>query len=212
MLSGGKMDVIMNTVFQNLLDDAVKFHGHLCGGQVLGVRMAMAGLRELGIEDPKGVQGRNLVIFIEIDRCAADAIISVTGRTPGKRSIKIMDYGKMAATFVDTESGKAVRICVRPESNAKVSEMTQKRMSVKDETAGTIEALTAISETELLKIRPVNVELRPQDLPGTPLASVNCAFCGETIRDMREIQQGGKVLCRPCADNKAYYTEIEDTI
>jgi len=103
------MNETTSTAFNRHLDNAVKFHGHLCGGQVVGVRMAMAGLRELGIENPRSSEGRDLVIFIEIDRCAADAIISVTGRTPGKRSIKIMDYGKMAATFVDTGTGKAVR-------------------------------------------------------------------------------------------------------
>ncbi len=206
------MNELTSTTFNRHLDHAVKFHGHLCGGQVVGVRMAMAGLRELGIVDSRSNEGRDLVIFIEIDRCAADAIISVTGRTPGKRSIKIMDYGKMAATFVDTGTDRAVRVSIRPDSNQKIAEMKQSHMPEKDENSATIEALTAIPEKELLMTRQVRVEIRPQDLPGESLNSTICTSCGETVRDMREIYREGKALCRPCAENKAYYEEIKENL
>ncbi|MBI2544417.1 MAG: formylmethanofuran dehydrogenase subunit E family protein, partial [Candidatus Rokubacteria bacterium] len=86
--------------FGELLREAVAFHGHLCPGQVLGVRMAMAGCRALGVAEPKGM-GKNLVVFVEIDRCATDAIQAVTGCSLGKRTLKHVDYGKMAATFVN---------------------------------------------------------------------------------------------------------------
>ena len=75
--------------FERCLEDAVRFHGHLCGGQIIGVRMALAGLRELGLRDPRGADRKKLLAVVEIDRCATDAIISVTGLSPGKRNLKI---------------------------------------------------------------------------------------------------------------------------
>ena len=95
---------------QEYLDEAAIAHGHLCAGQVLGVRMAMLGLKKLGIEDPKGKDRKRLVTFVEIDRCATDAVGVVTGCRLGKRALKFRDWGKMAATFVDLESGRAIRV------------------------------------------------------------------------------------------------------
>jgi len=195
--------------FQRLLDEAVKFHGHLCGGQVIGVRMAMAGLRELGIKEPRGKEGRDLVIFVEIDRCATDAIISVTGRTPGKRSLKMLDYGKMAATFVNVGTGKAVRICVRADLDEKVRRIARANETGEGEEAAYLAALAAMPEDEVLKIGRVIVNIRPRDLPGKPLSSVICERCGEAVRDMREVYRWGRILCRPCADRQTYYA-LED--
>src|SRR5437764_12175863 len=98
------------------LEDAAVAHGHLCAGQVLGVRMAMYGLQKLGIEDPQGKDRKRIVTFVEIDRCATDAIMVVTGCRLGKRALKFRDWGKMAATFVDLGSGKAVRVAARESS------------------------------------------------------------------------------------------------
>lgn len=191
--------------FQRLLDEAVRFHGHLCGGQIIGVRMAMAGLRELDIKDPRGRQGKDLVIFVEVDRCASDAIISVTGRTPGKRSIKIRDYGKMAATFIDTRSDRAVRVNVRPDSDEKTRRIAQTDLPQKEEKEAYLAALAAMPEEDLLRIQAVSVELKPQDLPGKPLDTAACQKCGETVLDMRQVVLDGKVLCKPCARGSDYY-------
>lgn len=199
-----------NEDFQKLLDEAVRFHGHLCGGQILGVRMAMAGLRELEIKDPRGREGRDLVIFVEIDRCATDAIIAVTGRTPGKRSIKIIDYGKMAATFVDIGSGRAVRVSIRGDSRKKVEQMAKTDFPREEGRQADLTALMAIAERDLLMIQEVRVNLRPQDLPGEPLDSVICQECGEAVLDMRHVLRKGRVLCKSCAQMGDYYT-VRDT-
>ena len=100
------------------LEDAAVAHGHLCAGQVLGVRLAMLGLQKLGIDDPQGKDRKRIVTFVEIDRCATDAIMVVTGCGLVKRALKFRDWGKMAATFVDLESGKAVRVAARESSKA----------------------------------------------------------------------------------------------
>jgi len=89
------------------LQEAEAFHGHLCGGIVTGVPMALRGLKEIGVRDPTGEDRKNLMIFAEIDRCATDGVTSVTGCRPGKRTMKIKDFGKMAATFLNLETGMA---------------------------------------------------------------------------------------------------------
>src|SRR6202035_3960812 len=98
------------------LHDAEQAHGHLCAGQVLGVRMAMLGLEKLGVDDPHGKDRKRLVTFVEIDRCATDAIGVVTGCRLGKRALKFRDWGKMAATFIDLPSGRALRIAAKESS------------------------------------------------------------------------------------------------
>src|SRR5437773_6264765 len=100
------------------LRDAEKAHGHLCAGQVLGVRLAMLGLQKLGIDDPPGKDRKRLITFVEIDRCATDAVGVVTGCRLGKRALKFRDWGKMAATFVDVDTGKAIRIAAKESSKA----------------------------------------------------------------------------------------------
>ncbi len=98
---------------ESLLHQAEIAHGHLCAGQILGVRLALLALRRLNIEDPRSrtlpdgtlnPDRKRLVTFVEIDRCATDAIAVVTGCRLGKRALKFRDWGKMAATFVDLAS------------------------------------------------------------------------------------------------------------
>jgi formylmethanofuran dehydrogenase subunit E len=106
---------MLNTVadFETLLTESVKIHGHLCAGQVLGVRMSMLGLSEIGIRDPRGKDRKSIIVYVEMDRCATDAVQSVTGCSLGRRTMKFMDYGKMAATYVNLTTGKAVRVVAR---------------------------------------------------------------------------------------------------
>lgn len=192
--------------FERLLEDAVRFHGHLCGGQVIGVRIAMVGLRELGITDPRGTQRKDFIAIVETDRCATDAIIAVTGLTPGKRSIKILDYGKMAATFVHLPSGRAVRVSARTESrqsaNAKVDPQDKGTNREKD---AYLDALIALTEDELLQVQQVSVELEPQDLPGHPQFQAVCSQCGEIVLDKREVQRDGRPWCQACAAGRHRY-------
>lgn len=191
--------------FQSLLDGAVEFHGHLCGGQIIGVKMAMAGLREIGIEDPKGKDRKDLIVLVEIDRCATDAIITVTGCRVGRRSLKVLDYGKMAATFVNMKTGRAVRINATAESRRRAEELEGELIPTYGVENAFCEALVRMSEEELFKIREVEVRLRPQDLPGEPLDIVICEECGETVLDMREVEKQGRLLCKTCAEGMSYY-------
>ena len=99
--------------YDELLEAAGNFHGEVCHGIAFGTRMTMSGLKRIGITDPKGADRKKLMVFVEIDRCATDAIMALTGCRPGKRTMKIRDYGKMAATFINLETGRAVRVVLK---------------------------------------------------------------------------------------------------
>ena len=109
-----------NLDFETCIGEAKAFHGDLCAGIVLGTRMAILGLTAVGIDDPKGGDRKDLIVYVETDRCASDAILAVTGCHPGKRTMKILDHGKMAATFINLKTGKAVRVVAKNKDGDKV--------------------------------------------------------------------------------------------
>jgi len=185
---------------KKLLKEASAFHGHLCAGIVLGTRMSLLGLKAIEIDDPKGKDAKNLIVYVEMDRCASDAILSVTGCHPGKRSLKIFDYGKMAATFVNLKTGKAVRVAAK-DKNEGPREYTPEMIEQDPHT----EKYAMAPAEELFEVKEVEVNLRPEDMPGKPLRIVTCDLCGERVMDMREVRRDGTVLCRPCAEGKRYY-------
>ncbi len=187
--------------FEPLLRESVRVHGHLCAGQVLGVRMSMLGLRETGIFDPKGKDRKNIIVFVEMDRCATDAVQSVTGCSLGHRTMKFMDYGKMAATFVNLATNKAVRIFAKDESRVLAKSYFP---DIKNKYTVQLEAYKIMSDCELFTVTQVRVTIRPEDMPGRPSRRVVCESCNELVQDAREVRQDGRTLCRPCAD-KGYY-------
>ena len=186
------------------LELAEQSHGHMCPGQVLGVRMAIAGLKALGIDDPAKHRKR-LVTFVEIDRCAADAVALVTGCRLGKRSLKFFDYGKVAATFANLETGEAVRVVARDDSREKAQTMFPE---LGDPYKQQLAAYKAMEDAELFTVHRVRVKIGPQDLPGRPRSRVPCEKCGEGINDGRERLVNGRILCRSCAD-ESYYEPVE---
>lgn len=184
---------------ERLLEEAKEFHGDLCAGITLGTRMSVLGLTAIGIDDPRGKDRKNLIVYVETDRCASDAILSVTGCHPGKRSMKILDYGKMAATFINTETGKAVRVVAKDKDNGK--EYSPEQAEREPHTV----AYAMAPAAELFDIEEVAVDLKPEDMPGKPLRIVTCSSCGERVMDMREVVKDGAVLCKPCAEGTRYY-------
>jgi formylmethanofuran dehydrogenase subunit E len=187
-----------------LLDRAEQSHGHMCAGQVLGVRMAMLGCRAVGVEDPRGADRKNLIVFVEIDRCAADAVNTVTGCRLGKRTLKFFDYGKLAATFLNVKTGDAVRV-VALDSSREAADCAFPEIHGKYERQ--LHAYKLLPEEELFKVERVRVELPPQDQPGRPVSRVQCVECGEGINDRREVSRDGRILCRACA-GEAYFTRL----
>jgi formylmethanofuran dehydrogenase subunit E len=179
-------------------------HGHLCAGQVLGIRMAVHGLTLLGLDDPLGAHRKRLVTFVEIDRCATDAIGVVTGCRLGKRALKFLDYGKMAATFCDLETGKSVRLSALESSKDRAARLFP---HLEKPALQQLEAYRVLPPAELFSVQWVEVRLLPQDLPGFKGPRVFCHSCGERINFGREVVSEGRTLCRACAGG-AYYDPL----
>lgn len=189
--------------FDDYLQDAERAHGHMCAGQVLGVRLAMLGLARLGIDDPIK-QRKRLVTFVEIDRCATDAVAVVTGCRLGKRALKFRDWGKLAATFVDVSTHRAIRIVARESSKdlacARFPELPDKNRQQ-------MAAYRQLTDAELFEEMWVEVDLPPEEFPGYKGEKVTCDHCGEGINFRREVVRDGRRLCRACA-GEAYYKPI----
>jgi formylmethanofuran dehydrogenase subunit E len=180
--------------FEELFRESSNLHGHHCAGQVLGVRMAMVGCREVGIDEPKGC--KKLIVYVEMDRCAADAVQSVTGCSLGKRTLKFLDYGKMAVTFVNTETRKAVRVLAKDDARSSAARYAPAAMSSREAQK---QAYAIMPEHALFSLHPVNVEIAEEDMPGFRGARVYCQDCGEGIHFRREVNLAGRTLCIPCA-------------
>ncbi len=182
--------------FETLLEKGKNFHGDICPGIVMGTRIAMAGMRELEMNVFE--KNRDLIVYVEIDRCMTDAIQAVTGLTMGHRTLKFRDYGKFAATFVDLSTNKAIRISALESSRGDPSEVDMDEI---------VEKLSNIPEEELMRIEAVQVDIPEEDIPGFPKYKTFCEECGERILDRREIIVDDKTFCKACAEGQ-YYQKI----
>ena len=169
------------------------FHGHACAGIALGTKITMAAMQALGLDPEK--KNKNLIVYTEIDRCMTDAVQAITGCTLGHRSLKHADYGKFAATFVNTDTGKAVR--------ATIPEHISNEATIEE----TLCKISHIPDNELVMLQEVTVQIPETDLPGSPREKAVCASCGERVVDGRQVKKGGKTLCKSCAGN-SYFQKI----
>ena len=203
-----------------LLLEAERAHGHLCAGQILGVRMAMLALDRLGIREPRkrtladgslNPDRKRPVVFVEIDRCATDAIGVVTGARVGKRALKLRDWGKMAATFVDLDAKladdvyKGVRVVALESSKARAKELYPEL----DKNAQQMKAYREMPDAELFSEQWVRVPLPPSEFPGFKGERVVCSRCGEGVNFDRWREIDGQRVCIPCADaNEPYWQPL----
>jgi formylmethanofuran dehydrogenase subunit E len=192
----------MPLLFEHLLKEAEIAHGHLCAGQILGVRMAMLGCERLGIEDPRGADRKRLVTFVEIDRCATDAIAVVTGCRLGKRALKFRDWGKMAATFIDLPTGKAIRIAARESSKERARELFPE---IENKNQQQMHAYREMINEDLFTEQWVTVPLEAREMPGYKSPRIACSVCGEGINYDREVRRDGAIFCQGCADSDTRY-------
>jgi len=183
---------------------AEQAHGHLCAGQILGLRMALYGMKLLALADPAGADRKRLVTFVEIDRCVTDAIPVVTGCRLGKHALKFRDFGKVAATFCDVGSDRAIRIVARESAKQRAREMYPE---IENRNQQQIRAYREMPDEDLFETQWVRVTLAPEDLPGYKAPRVLCAQCREPVSFKREVQRDGRTLCRACAGER-YYTPL----
>lgn len=178
--------------FDYYLKKAGDYHGHICPGIVYGTRISLAAMKMLGL-DPD-IKHKNLIVYAEIDRCMTDAVQVISGCHLGHRSMKYVDYGKFAATFIDTGSGKAVRGTIKGTFNGS------------SEVEELIKTVSGLPDETVISLQEVKVEIPELDLPGFPRRTATCSICGERVMDGREIFKDGTVFCRACVNGK-YYQE-----
>ena len=193
--------------FEGLLAGSVAAHGHLCPGQIVGVRMGLLGLRLLDFEAPPTYpQLKRLIVFVEMDRCTGDAVAFVTNAKLGRRSLKFVDYGIMAATFVNLENGQAYRVVSTEESRDLALIYAPLET---DKRAAQLAAYRIMPDSLLFRVQQVQVDLTPFDLPGPTRRKVTCVQCGQVVRDNREVVKDGLPYCRPCAGG-GYFTAARE--
>jgi len=201
--------VITLKKFEILLEESVKAHGHLCAGQVIGVRMAMLGCRLVGIDEPKSPLFRKqLIVYVEIDRCATDAISSVTGCQLGKRTLKFTNYGINAATFLNLTTNKAYRIVSTEQSRDLAAKYAPDATTLQK---AQLEGYKVMPDNLLFNGYEVKVQLDDSDMPGPPKSHMVCETCGQMVRDGREIVTNidgkAKTICRPCS-KRSYFSPL----
>lgn len=184
--------------YDEQLKIAGDFHGEICGGIAIGTKLAMYGMELMGMELNK--RHKNLIVFLEIDRCMADAVQAVTRCTMGKRSLKQMYYGKFAATFYNMDTGEAIRIVDADANKQGKAKETKEEMRKR---------FRETPAEELFTVQKVKVNLPEPQKPGAMHSSVWCSVCGEKVGDERHVVRGGKPVCKSCAEG-SYYELIEE--
>jgi len=190
--------------FHVLLAESAAAHGHLCPGQVVGVRMALLGCRLIGLDEPRRrEQIKRLIVYVEMDRCTADAVAQVTGVRLGRRSLKFADYGIMAATFVRLDTGAAFRI-ISTEDARDLCELYAP--GIEDKVARQIAAYKRMPDSVLFQVQQVRVPLSELELPGPTRSKVVCVRCGQVVRDGKQVNSPQGLLCKPCGQG-AYFSD-----
>ncbi len=182
------------------LERAIEYHGHMCFGQVLGIHLAEKGMEALGTRDPK-----KIIVYVENDRCIADAIQILTGTRLGRRTMKLVNYGKMAATFIHTDTGAAYRVWVNPKSSVMIGDFSKDREERHRQYGSVLEAPT----DDVVSVRRVKMDIPPDEMPGKPRRTVWCAGCGEKVMDGKDVPGPDGPRCLACA-NGAYYSIVGD--
>ncbi len=188
-------------LFERLVTGCMANTGHNCPGQVLGVRMAALALSIIGIEDPKGKDRKRLIVIVELDRCATDAIQYVTGCSIGKRTLKVFDYGKMAATFINLSTNVAVRVVAKEEAR----EIAKKHFpAIRDKYLAQAQAYRIMADDDLFEAHRVVIGFPYNQVPLKESFRTRCDSCGEYIQDRKEVRIRGMVVCRSCAEGRYY--------
>ena len=190
----------------HLLEKSMQDHDHLCPRQILGVRIGLAGMKALGFDEPP--TKKRLLVITETDGCFVDGLIAATDCTVGHRTLRVEDYGKVAATFVDVKTGRTVRVApaldVRERAYAYAPDEPRHYFAQ-------MQAYQVMPDEEMFAIQEVVLNASVQEIVSRPGVRVNCDVCGEEIMNEREVKQEGLTLCRACAHG-GYYQSIQNSI
>ncbi len=183
----------------HLLEKSAKEHSHLCPRQILGVRIGLAGMAALGFSEPPAK--KQLLVISETDGCFVDGVTAATGCTVGHRTLRVEDYGKVAATFVDVRTGRAMRVAPRLDVRERACNFI---LEESRRYFAQMQAYQFMTDEDMLTVQEVVLNTPIEQIVSRPGIRVNCDICGEEIMNEREIRQNGLTLCFPCAHGGYY--------
>lgn len=193
---------------QHLLERSVRGHSHLCPRQILGVRIGLAGMNTFGFSEPP--VNKQMLAISETDGCFVDGITASTGCAVGHRTLRVEDYGKVAATFVDTRTGRAVRVAPRLDIREQACSFAPEESR---HYFAQMQAYQTMPDREMLTFQEVTLNTPIEKIVSRPGLRVNCDVCGEEIMNEREILCNGLTLCRICAEGGYFQpVHIQDVI
>ncbi len=187
------------TGFKELLQKSAEMHQHLCPRQVLGVRMGLLAGSRLGLDVPQ--QDKRMLTIVETDGCFIDGLAVATGCRIGRRSMRVLDFGKVAATFVDTQTGRAVRIVPSADSRPLAKVYAPKAES---RWHAYLLGYQRIPDEELFTIQEVMLDVSLAEILSKDGYRVNCEICGEEIINERQVHHEGMLMCRSCTGERYY--------
>jgi len=196
-------DVVVNTKLEEMLAQSAAMHKHLCPRQVLGVRMGMYAAGLFALDLPQ--RDKRLLAFVETDGCFADGVSVATGCTMGHRTMRLVDYGKVAATFVDTHDGRAIRLSPLPDVRVRAAAALPDAAS---RWKAQLEAYQLLQDQEMFRSQVVRLKLDVKAIVGKPGMRVNCSACGEEILNQRGLAKDGQTFCQSCA-GESYWSPAE---
>lgn len=179
---------------QPLLEKSTQDHDHLCPRQILGVRIGLAGMKAVGFAEPP--TKKQLLVISETDGCFVDGVTAATGCTVGHRTLRIEDFGKVAVTFINVNTGYAVRVAPRLDLRDRAS------ASLPNESRhyfAQLQAYQTMPDEEMLTLQEVVLNKSIEQIVSQPGMRVNCAGCGEEIMNEREVRSNGLIFCASCA-------------
>jgi len=190
----------------HLLEKSMQDHDHLCPRQILGVRIGLAGMNALGFDNPP--TNKQLLIISETDGCFVDGVIAATGCTVGHRTLRVEDYGKAGATFIDTKTGRAVRVAPRRGIRERACYFAPEESR---HYFAQMQAYQFMPEEEMFMVQDVFLNIPIEQIVSRPGMRVNCDVCEEEIMNEREILRHGLTLCRACAGDGYYRSALKCT-
>lgn len=205
------MAILTKTLIQAVspeLEEALELasarHKHLCPRQVLGARCAIAAAAMLELEVPR--KDKRLLVIVETDGCFVDGVEAAVGVSVGGRTLRVEDYGKIAATFVDVKTERALRVApqtdVRDRARDYAPEQSRRYFAM-------LHGYQRMPDAELLSFEWVQLSTPVAAIVSRASARANCESCGEEIINEREVDEDGVSLCRSCAGGGYYSVSKE---
>jgi len=187
-----------------LLAKSAARHQYLCPRQVLGVRIGLAGAQAIGLDTPR--RDKRLMIFVETDGCFISGVEAATGCCVHQRTMRILDYGKVAAVFVDVTTGEAVRVAPRKDIRQRAWNFASPKE--KRRYYAMLHGYQVMPDDILLSKQAIALQMPLSEIISRSGVRANCDQCGEEIINEREVKLDGKTFCQGCTESQERFFSL----